>query len=210
MIYYSAPNCDILLRGRDEEGKVNKFVSMEQAYALNATRGDTVMPYYSWSSRRVKEFINGPVIVQGTLLINVKDKYYLQNLIRGYAVPSTTEALKRVEDEINLSERILTQQFSEEGTDVTSPENTSFFVDLARRRLDYLKMQNKANTREFSDEASEDAWEQEVDLVVMGPNEEIKDEITGVRFTGKSFEINAGSAGNIKYAFPFVARDATL
>ncbi len=210
MIYYSAPNCDIMIRGRDAKGLVSSEVVIEQAYALSVNRHDSVMPYYSWSSRRVKEFVNGTILVQGTLIVNTKDNNYIQTLIRGREVKSTSDTLREIESSLLDTQAILESRAVDENGSINTADETHLFVDLARRRLDLLKRQNASNTANFNNEASEEAWEEAVDLMIIGPNGQEKDVISHVRFTGKSLEVNAGSASNIKYAFPFVARDATI
>jgi hypothetical protein len=198
MLYYSAPNLAILLEGQH----------VVQAYALEVNSQASVMPYYSWSSREVSDFTDGPIIVTGTLIVNIKETSYLESIVNGTKEGKTSlekNYIKRQSDYQTYKTELddLSKKASKLGT-----IDPALLLTMGRLRkklslpASVESLQGAKNSKLFNGSFS-------IDVVNVGSSTTNTEEIRGVKFTGKSFSINAGSSQNMKYAYPFIAKSFT-
>jgi hypothetical protein len=203
MLYYSSPNLAILLNGKH----------LTEAFALEVNSQASVMPYYSWNSRDVADFTDGPIIVSGTLILNIKNVSYLESVIRSKDLESVaSRSYLQKERNRKVSEyEHLKREIEDIGGKLALQENPD-----PNMLLEVGRLRKRLNTRpeEVLDTVKasrSETFTKEVDIEIVQASgyEKTTDDISGIRFTGKSFNINAGSSQNIKYAYPFIAKSFT-
>ena len=197
MSYFSAANSAIILNGTE----------VGEAYGVEVTKDFGAVPVYGWNKRNWDFLAEGKVMVTGNLILNVSSGEYLQGILQGSNV-STSETqrllFKAVQDGLDAVTRIQELIRLEGASGAT-------ILDVAREKK-LLEELNRAaltnNPNDHNNVLSADA--NLGTMVIINNNNAAKEIVTGIRFTGKSFTYQSGSSQNIKYAFPFVARDASI
>ena len=216
-MYYSSANCRF-----EVSTEVSNWRILNKVYALRVNSSIGVMPYYSWSSRNNVKYIDGNNIVEGALILNAAQP---GQLIRSIFDINNNVDAQKVLDETKRELDIAQQMFYDKTLNVSTVEqiekngviatltNTldkNKVLELARRRYEAIRAQDALNDVDNKLHVqSSSHLDEECEIKVMANRREV-DRITGIKFTGKSFEITAGSSMNIKYAYPFVARSCTV
>jgi len=216
-MYYSSANCRFEVQTEKQSWRI-----LNKVYALRVNSSIGVMPYYSWSSRNNVKYIDGNNIVEGALILNAAQP---GQLIRSIFDINNNVDAQKVLDETKRELDIAQQMFYDKTLNVSTVEqiekngviatltNTldkNKVLELARRRYEAIRAQDALNDVDNKLHVqSSSHLDEECEIKVMANRREV-DRITGIKFTGKSFEITAGSSMNIKYAYPFVARSCTV
>ena len=206
-MYYSAVDCTVVF----SKGEGNGAKACTDLYALQVDTSDGVMPYHSWSNREAEHFIDGQIIVQGSLILNSNIPNYINRLISNtagngdYIGSAGDVTLASVDLELSQLHELLTEARSD-GVEVHSE-----LVDLGKARLDFMKKVQNNNIKGLGTSASTKEFDvASTDLVIHNNKNSTTDTIYGVKFTGKSYELAGTSGQNCKYAFPFVAKNMSI
>jgi len=217
-MYYSAANCTFDIY-KDTNSKRLRFV-----YALRVNASLGIMPYHSWRSRNVSKFINGNNIVEGAIILNANIPGYLGRIfsedLNGVdEVTSDQELANSIATELDGAERVLNSRVMAvaKDTEIDKPLATLVTtyapkeaLEIARARSALNKKQTELNERVYTSTPSTNHILDDEYKIIVKQGKTVVDIIDRIRFTGKSFEITAGSSMNIKYAFPFVAATCSI
>lgn len=215
MPFYSAANCKIVISVPDTTGV--KSIVMKEAHSIEWTMNYSVVPVYSWKDKHWNRLAEGTILVNGSLIINVDSARYLVNILNGIEPNPTTEPIssldsrKRIQEEIRNDLEIVQESIKQNGGSLgqilAAGRSKRKLLDRDRGLSRFNVGDNPTNRITEDNKAFNQLYTLQVINNILPDNVE---SIIGVRFTGKAVSVNTGNSQNIKYAFPFVAQDATI
>lgn len=196
-MYFSSANCKFLLNGRP----------LEEANSLQVQKEHNAVPVYSWNNRNWNFVADGKVLVTGSLVLNVSSPNYLTDHILG-----NTDAINAAAATSEENLREIDETLNRVNADIATYGGTaSDVLRAAELRTEQLRI--RALSQEEINNQNKVIHNNLSTLQIVsryGENSGIIETIGHVRFTGKGVAYDAGSSQNIKYAFPFVARDMSI